>query len=161
MKNVPLRINKELLDDVDTLVEGWAVNRSDFFGAAVNMLVENPQMAEKDHEIFKVDESSLKDALKDSLLFYAVRSLLGGKGLTEATTIIERGSLHIKISKGTLVRYKPPNTIEFEPVGDFRVQLDLVPEINIQLYVSGKKRPLSEEILMHLGNSYGLLFELP
>jgi len=157
-KKVTLRIEKEFLDEVDAIVEGRAINRSDFFGAAVNMLLENPKMAETDLEIVRFDERALEEALKDRLLFFSVLRLLGGKGLTKASAIIQRGSLHIEISKGTLVRFKPPTTIEFEPTGDFRVQVDLVPGINIYLYGAGKEIPLSEESLKYLGTRYSLLF---
>lgn len=159
MKTVTLRIKKKHLDEVDTLVESLAINRSDFFGAAVNMLSEDPKLAEKKLEIFKVDETALKKILEDRLQFFAVHRLLGSKGLTEVDAIIKMGSLNISISKGTLVRFKPPNTIEFEPMGDFRVQLDLVSGVNIQLYAAGNKHPLSEDLLMHLGKRYSLLFE--
>lgn len=159
-KAVTLRIRKEFLDEVDTIVEGRTINRSDFFGAAVNMLLENPKMAETDLEIVRVDESSLEEALKDRLLFRAVRKLLGGKGLTEAIAIIEKGSLHIEISRGTLVRFKPPTIIEFELTGDFRVQVDLAPGIDIHLFSAGRELPVSEEALRHLGTRYSLLFNL-
>ena len=160
-KNLSLRIRRGLLDEVDALVESMALNRSDFFGAAVNMLAENPKMAESDLELSVIDENSLKKALNDRPLFYAVRKLLGGRGLTEAKAIIKKGSLHVDVSKGTLVRFKPPNTVEFEPTGDFRIQVDLVPEMAVKLYAAGKESPLSEEMLKHLGTRYGLLFEIP
>lgn len=160
-KNLSLRIKKGLLDEVDTLVESMALNRSDFFGAAVNMLAENPKMAEPDLELSVVDENLLEKALDDRLLFYAVRKLLGGRGLTEAKVIIKKRSLHVDISKGTLVRFKPPNTIEFEPTGDFRIQMDLVPELAVKLCAAGKETPLSEEMLKYLGTRYELLFDIP
>lgn len=161
MKNLSLRIKREILDEVDTLVEGRALNRSDFFGAAVNMLADNPKLAESDLTINRVDETLLENLLKDRLLFYSVSKLLGAKGLTEARAVIKKGSLHIEISKGTLVRFKPPSTIEFEPTGDFRIQVDLVPGIDIKLCAAGRAYPLSEELLKYLGTRYELLFKIP
>ena len=159
MPTATLRIKKEFLDKIDTLVENQDINRSDFFGAAVNMLLENPKLAEKDPHIFTVDEDALRSALKDGLEFNAVRTLLGSKGLTEVRTVIEIGSLSIDISKDTVIRFKPPNTIEFEPMGDFRIQLDLVSGINIQIYAAGNKQHLSEDRIKELGKRYALYFE--
>ena len=159
--NLSLRVKKGLLDEVDALVEGRALNRSDFFGAAVNMLADNPQMAESNIEIVKVDESLLEEALTDRLMFCAVRKLLGSKGLTEARAIINKGSLHIDISKGTLVRFKPPTTIEFELTGDFRIQIDLMPEMDIKLSAAGRVSPITEDLLRYIGSRYEIMFYIP
>jgi Arc/MetJ-type ribon-helix-helix transcriptional regulator len=160
-KNLSLRIKKGLLDEVDSLVESMALNRSDFFGAAVDMLTENPKMAETALDVNRVDENLLGKALEDNLQFYAVRKLLGNNGLAEAKVIINKGNLRMDISKSTLVRFKPPNTIEFEPTGDFRIQVDLVPGIAIKLSAAGKEYSLSEEMLRYLGTRYELLIEIP
>ncbi|MDD3653772.1 MAG: hypothetical protein PHO01_06260 [Desulfotomaculaceae bacterium] len=166
-KNTPLRIKRNLLDEIDAIVEGRPINRSDFFGAAVSMLAENPQMARNSFSLDRVkqerssNDDSLKllnDVLQDRLMLLAVNSIFEN-GLTGVNTKIFVNGLQIEIKKGTLVRFKPPTTIEFEPTGDFRVQLDLVQGLKLKIDDAGRELPLSEKLINQLGAGYGLLFK--